>query len=166
MVQRTDASDTDTFRRYIEGHLAGAAVGHAVATRLAETHRGTDIGTTMDTLVEEIEEERAIVQSAIERLPAKPDLMRRAAKMVGGATAKAAALPFVPEPSLLEDLEALAVGIWGKRLLWGALRRADLPEGDFSDLPLDHLAEKAEHQEREVLRLREDLLVSAFPTDS
>jgi hypothetical protein len=166
MVRHEDAIDTDMFRRYLQGHLAGAAVGHAIATRLANEHRGTPLGDAMETLVQQIEDERATVDSALKRLPWKPDLLRRAGQMVGAAVARAGSLPLVPETSLLEDLEALAVGIWGKRLLWGALRRADLPEGNFSDLPLDRLSEAAEQQEVEVLRLREDLLAAVFSVEN
>jgi hypothetical protein len=120
----------------------------------------------MEKLAQQIEQERPTVESALARLPSRPDLIRRASQLIGAAGAKAGALPFVPEPSLLEDLEALSVGIWGKRLLWGALRRADLPEGNFSDLPLDRLSEAAEQQEREIVRLRENLLAAAFRGES
>jgi hypothetical protein len=166
MVRHEDAIDTDTFRRYLQGHLAGAAIGHAIATRLAEGHQGTALGEAMEALGRQIEQERATVDAALTRLPSKPDLLRRAAQVVGAAGARAGALPVIPQPSLLEDLEALAVGIWGKRLLWGALRRADLPEGNFTDLPLDRLSEAAERQEREIVRLREDLLAAAFPAEA
>jgi hypothetical protein len=167
VVQQRDAIDTDTFRRYLQDQLAGAAVGHAIATRLAETHSGTPVGTFMAQLAENIGDEQAIVETAIEQLPAKPDLIRRATKLAGGtARAVVGALPLLPEPSLLEDLEALAVGVWGKRLLWGALRRADLPEGRFQSIDFEHLSEEAEDQEREILRLREELLMAAFPSST
>jgi hypothetical protein len=154
--------DSDTFRRYLRDHAAGADVGLAIARRLAKAHPGTELGRAMEGIAGKIEAERATLQSAIDRLPAKPDLLRRAAGAVGAAGRFAGELPFVPEPSVLEDLEALAVGVWGKRLLWGALRRADLPEGDFSDLDLDGLSAAAEDQEKEILRLREAHLEHAF----
>ncbi|MEA2579970.1 MAG: hypothetical protein QOE83_862 [Actinomycetota bacterium] len=154
--------DTDTFRRYLQAHAAGADVGLAIARRLAKAHPGTELGRAMEEIAGKVQSERATLQSAIDRLPAKPDLLRRAAGAVGAAGRLAGELPFVPEPSLLEDLEALAVGVWGKRLLWGALRRADLPDGDFSDMDLDGLSAAAEEQEKRIIRLREDYLAHAF----
>jgi hypothetical protein len=161
-MSNQDAIDTDTFRRYLRDHAAGADVGLAIAQRLARAHPETELGRAMEGIAGKIQAERVTLQSAIDRLPAKPDLLRRAAGAVGAAGRLAGELPFVPEPALLEDLEALAVGVWGKRLLWGALRRADLPDGDFSDLDLDGLSVAAEEQEKEILRLREAHLECAF----
>jgi hypothetical protein len=63
-----------------------------------------------------------------------------------------------PAPMLVEDLEALAVGIWGKRLLWGAIARRAGVDPRLADVPVERLAESAEQQEIEVLRLRDDAI--------
>ena len=150
------------FHRYLQSHAAGADVALAVATRLAGKHAGTDVGTVLHTLAEDIRSEQQVVRDALERLPLQPDLLRRIFGVLGAAGRLAGSLPLVPEPSLVEDLEALAVGVWGKRLLWGALARVAESEGGFDGVDLDALAAKAEDQEREILRLRQDALSEVF----
>jgi hypothetical protein len=137
-------------------------VALAIATRLARTHQGTDTGAAMTGLADSIRSEQQVVRAAIERLPSHADLIRRAFGVIGAAGRLAGSLPLVPEPSLVEDLEALAVGVWGKRLLWGALARVAESEGGFDGVDLDALAAKAEDQEREILRLRQDALGEVF----
>jgi hypothetical protein len=154
--------DERELHRYLQDHASGSDVALAIATRLARAHTGTEIGSVMDTLAENIRSEQRVVRSAIDRLPFHPDPIRRAFGLVGAAGRLAGSLPFVPEPSLVEDLEGLAVGIWGKRLLWGALARVAASEGGFDGVDLDELAAKAEDQEREILRLRSDALEEVF----
>jgi hypothetical protein len=150
------------FHRYLQSHAAGSAVALAVADRLAGKHAGTETGTVMQALADDIRSEQQIVRDALERLPIQADLLRRAFGVLGAAGRLAGSLPLVPEPSLVEDLEALAVGVWGKRLLWGALARVAESEGGFDGVDLDALAAKAEDQEREILRLRQDALADVF----
>jgi hypothetical protein len=150
--------DERALSRYLQDHLAGSDAGLAIASRLAERHAGTDVGASMERLAGEIRSEQEIVRAAIGRLPTRPDPVKRAMGMIAAAGRLAGSLPFVPEPSIIEDLEALAVGVWGKRLLWGAMTRVAGSEGGFDDFDLDELAASAEDQEREILRLRQDAL--------
>ncbi|MGZ8631729.1 MAG: hypothetical protein ACXWZF_12310 [Actinomycetota bacterium] len=74
-----------------------------------------------------------------------------------------------PVPSLLEDLEALAVGVWGKRLLWGATARKAAEDRRLVDIEIERLVEMAEAQEIELLRLRDaelDTLMAQVPADA
>ena len=61
-------------------------------------------------------------------------------------TARRVVMP-EPVPSLLEDLESLAVGVWGKRLLWGALARRAMEDSRLADIEVEVLVEQAEAQE-------------------
>ncbi len=154
--------DQTQMRRYLEDHASGADVGLAIASRLEQAHRGTEIAAVMAKMSEDIRSERSIVTDALERLDAPPDLVRRAMGMVGSLGRIASSLPFMPEPSLLEDLEALAIGVWGKRLLWGALGRVQESEGGFDGIDLDELAAKAEEQEKQILALRQEAIVGVL----
>src|SRR5215210_2776398 len=158
--------DQTQLRRYLEDHVAGADVGLTIATRLERDHLGTETAAVMSRMSRDIRSERELVVDALRRLEAPRDPVRRAMGIVGSLGRHAASLPFVPGPSLLEDLEALAVGVWGKRLLWGALARVqestDIdPRGD-----LDGLAARAEEQERVIVRLRQDALVDLFDLET
>jgi hypothetical protein len=154
--------DDTQLRRYLEDHLSGADVALTIARRLERRHPGTPISTAMARLASDIRHERAIVSAALQRVDAPADPVRRAIGIVGSIGRLAASLPFMPEPSLLEDLEALAVGVWGKRLLWGAMGRVRESEGGFDGIDLDELATMAENQEREILALRQDAIVEVL----
>lgn len=154
--------DEAQMRKYLEDHVAGADVGLAIATRLERAHAGTEVGTAMGRMAVAIREERAVVAEAMGRLDAPPDLVRRAMGLVGSLGRLAGSLPFVPEPSLLEDLEALAVGVWGKRLLWGAIGRVQASEGGFDGIDVDELAARAEEQEKEILALRQGAIADVL----
>ena len=106
-----------------------ADVGLTTAARLEAIHPGTPVAEVMARLTtHDIRTERAIVSP---RSSASTRRSTRCAERWGSRIPRtlAALLPFMPEPSLLEDLEALAVGVWGKRLLWGALGRVRETEG-------------------------------------
>lgn len=154
--------DQTQLRRYLEDHVAGADVGLTIATRLEREHPGTEAATVMMRMSRDIRLERELVVDALRRLDAPMDPVRRAMGIVGSLGRRAASLPFVPGPSLLEDLEALAVGVWGKRLLWGALARVQESEGGFDGIDFDELSASAEEQERELLKLRQQAVVDVL----
>jgi hypothetical protein len=154
--------DHTQLRRYLEDHVSGADVGLRIASRLEHDHPGTEVAVVMARMTGDIRAERAVVVGALDRLDAPADPVRRAMGLVGSLGRLAASLPFVPGPSLLEDLEALAVGVWGKRLLWGALGRVQESEGGFDGIDLDALASAAEEQEKELLALRQEAIVEVL----
>ena len=81
-------------------------------------------------------------------------LTRSVGAMGGMLTWLRDAAPVGSAPTLLEDLEALAIGVWGKRLLWGTLARVAAYDPRLAVLDADRLAAQAETEEREILRLR------------
>ena len=154
--------DQTQLHRYLEDHLAGSDAALAIVTRRARRHPGTVIEDVMRRLGADIRRERAIVSAVLELVEAPADPVRRATGLVASLGRMAASLPFLPEPSLLEDLEALAVGVWGKRLLWGALARVQEAEQGFEGVDLDELSARTMEQERELLELRQEAIVEVL----
>lgn len=113
----------------------------------------------------QIEDEQRSLRTAIARLGgtvSSPGLVGQVLGLAAGlaSTARRVVMP-EPVPSLLEDLESLAVGVWGKRLLWGALARRAMEDTSLADIEIERLVEQAEAQELEILRLRDDELQPA-----
>ena len=110
----------------------------------------------------QIEDEQRALRTAISRLggmASGPGLLGQVMGLAAGlATAARRVVIPEPVPSLLEDLESLAVGVWGKRLLWGALARRAMEDARLADIEIEVLVEQAEAQEFEILRLRDDEL--------
>jgi hypothetical protein len=109
----------------------------------------------MRTLRTEIEEGQAAIRTALDVLREGESVLTRSVGVVGGVLMWLRdAAPIGNAPTLLEDLEALAIGVWGKRLLWGTVGRANIYDPRLAVLDADRLAAQAEAEERELLRLR------------
>ncbi|MEP6759360.1 MAG: hypothetical protein ABJB55_09210 [Actinomycetota bacterium] len=148
--------DTEALGSYLNDHLAGSEVGLRTAERLAaELEDGGD--GFLSHLCEEIRDEQALLRTTLDRLELDESLLKRSAGVAGGVLGWVRdAVPIGDTPTTLEDLEALAVGVWGKRLLWGTLARVAAHDERFADLDVDGLAARAEDQERALLGLRAD----------
>ena len=109
----------------------------------------------MRTLRTRIEEGQAAIRTALGLVDEGESVLKRSAGAVGGMLMWLRdAAPVGSAPTLLEDLEALAIGVWGKRLLWGTVARAATYDPRLAVLDAGRLAEQAEDEERELLRLR------------
>lgn len=149
--------DAKGFAGYLNDHLAGSEAALKVTDRLIGQHGDDEIGSFMRRFRDELEEERAAIRSALDLLDRDESMLARSVGIVGGLlTWVRDATPIGSAPPLLEELEALAIGVWGKRLLWGTVGRATAYDARFAALDADRLAEQAEAQERELLRLRAD----------
>lgn len=144
--------DDELLASYLDDHLAGAAVGIEIAERLAEAD---ELNEPMTSLTQQLNLDRAALQDIRSRLPVSDSVVKRTVGLVGGILAQVRdRSPLASSPSQMEDLEALAIGIWGKRLLWGTITRVASCDARFEDVDADLLAERAEEQEKTVLRLR------------
>jgi hypothetical protein len=147
--------DEKGFAGYLNDHLAGSEVALKVADRLLGEHADDAIGAFMRRFRNELEQERAAIRTALDLLDQDESMLARSVGIVGGLlTWVRDAAPIGNAPPLLEELEALAIGVWGKRLLWGTVARATAYDARFEALDADRLALQAEDQERELLRLR------------
>jgi hypothetical protein len=152
---------------YLADHHAGSVAGVELAKRMARSNRGTPMGQALDRLVGEIEADRVTLENVLaaagvqlsffkDRLAwtlekadrLKPNGLLRGSSALGR----------------LHELEALSLGVWGKRALWltlGKLREpARPPSFDF-----DALAKRAEAQFREIEELRIAAAAQAFADD-
>jgi hypothetical protein len=136
---------------YLNDHLAGSTGGLELVKRAAGEHDGTELGTFLHRLHAEIEEDRRVLEQLMEQLDVTSNPAKRAAAWAGEKAGRLklngelrGTSPLTP----LIELEALSMGIEGKRLLWLALTQVDgLPMGD------DRLAELVERADRQ----RQDL---------
>jgi hypothetical protein len=147
--------DEKSFAGYLNDHLGGSEAALKITERLVEQHAEDEVGAYMRTLRTEIEEGRAAIRTVLRLLDEGESVLTRSVGAVGGMLMWLRdAAPIGPAPTLLEDLEALAIGVWGKRLLWGTVARATIYDPRLAVLDADRLAAQAEAEERELLRLR------------
>ena len=147
--------DEKSFAGYLNDHLGGSEAALKITERLVEQHGEDEVGTYMRTLQKEIEEGQAAIRTALDVLGEGESVLTRSVGVVGGMLMWLRdAAPIGSAPTLLEDLEALAIGVWGKRLLWGTVARAAIYDPRFAVIDADGLAGQAEAEEKELLRLR------------
>ncbi len=137
---------------YLNDHLAGATGGAELVKRAARENEGNELGAFLAGLAKEIEEDRETLQSLMGELGVKPDRVKVAAgwaaEKAGRLKPNAQLLGYSPLSPLVE-LEALLIGITGKRGLWRALAEV-APDLGLERARFDELAARAERQREEV----------------
>jgi hypothetical protein len=143
---------------YLNDHLAGAEGALELLAHLEEAHAGTPVGDALRQLHDDIEADRQELKRLIERLDIDVSAPRKVSAWLGE---KAVQLKLQLDDKasgtlrLFEGLEALLVGIEGKRALWRALAIASEEVHELDGVDYDHLAQRAQeqHDRVEVLRL-------------
>jgi hypothetical protein len=107
---------------YLRDHLTGSDVALRVVHRLGSTHQGTEDGTSFRRLSKEFDEDRAVVRTLLTQLGASGRSITRAAGYASGTVLSVTAGGEPGDLSLLRTLEALAIGVQGKRCMWRALQ--------------------------------------------
>jgi hypothetical protein len=117
---RPDVDKRRAFAAYLRDHLTGADAAIRMVERLREAKRGSLEGALFASLYDQFCEERAVVEALLAALGASPVSMKRLAGRAAGAALKTADDGEPRDLSLFRRLEALAIGVQGKRCLWRA----------------------------------------------
>jgi hypothetical protein len=139
---------------YLEDHHAAGVAGSRLAARVAATTASERSEVDLSRVAQEIAEDLAALESLMRRLGAEPNTMKDTIARVGERLGRLKPNGRLRERSPLSDLlelEALAVGITGKRALWVSMRNTGLVPAE----ELDRLIERAEDQHRIVESARE-----------
>jgi hypothetical protein len=118
---------------YLNDHLAGSAAGVELARRMGDA-----------ALTKEIEEDRETLVDVMRRLEVDTDEARQALAWIGEKALR------VKPGGRLHDLEALSLGVEGKRLLWEALRHARADDPRLDGIDLAALSARAQSQRSRV----------------
>ena len=149
---------------YLNDHLAGSTGGIELARRIAGENQGTELGTFMEGLVREIGEDRHALDEVMRTfgVPANPAKTTAAwvGEKIGRLKFNGSLTGYTPL-SRFEELEALSLGLEGKRLMWVAFTDTPVSERIGRER-LDELARRAEQQRAGVERFRRDAAREAF----
>lgn len=114
----------DVLAIYLNDHLAGSVAALELIDTLAEQVSGQPLAQTLRGLRREVSADQETLRELIGRLDAGESNVKRAAAWLSekaGRVKLALAAREHPALARLEGLEALAMGIQGKRGLWRAL---------------------------------------------
>ena len=145
--------DDRLLRIYLNDQLALGVLWREVARRSARSNRGTETGDALARVADGIAEDVATFEEIMRSLGIRRSLLKPAlaiaAERLGRLKLNGRLLSYSPL-SRFTELDFLAMGIEGKKILWANLRefadiRARLPDVDF-----DHLIERADRQRAEL----------------
>jgi hypothetical protein len=150
------------FGIYLNDHLAGSVVGSRLARRIAKHNEGNHYGSEASKLAEEIEQDKATLESLMDRLDVRKKKFRRVAAAVtetaGRLKPNGKVVGYSPLSRVIE-LEGLTIGITGKLELWQSLKATGERVEGFD---ADELIGRAEDQRDRVSALRLQAAREAF----
>jgi hypothetical protein len=141
--------DQNLLAIYLQDHLAGATVGVELARRAASENAATALGEILESLKDEIEDDRASLNTIMSVLEISPDRLKNAAGWAGekaGRLKLNGRLTSYSPLSPVVELEALIAGVNGKRALWRALRRLADDDPRLQADQLEELLARADRQ--------------------
>ena len=148
---------------YLNDHFAGSVAAIELLDDLIEHHPAHRLARFFRGLREEIVADQETLQEIIDKTGASGSGVRRATAWLAEKVGRAK-LGFIGEDGvgLLQALEALLLGVTGKRLLWRSLaaissNAIELQGIDFADLEL-RATQQLEKLENERLQLSREVL--------
>jgi hypothetical protein len=156
----------DALVSYLRDHLSGADSAIQVVEHLCRTHASAEDRRLFERLAREFRDDRAVVRELVEQLGASPHSLKRA---IGAASGNVLASMSGGRPgdlSLWRTLEALAIGVQGKRCLWTALRNIHVAPWALTPGHFAHLEAKAINQFEAIEERRRALAGPTFVTSA
>jgi hypothetical protein len=155
--------NTDRLLTHANDHLAGSVTALEMIEHLREATAGSELGRFLDGLHGEITQDQEVLRDLIHRLGGTQSAVKKAAGWLAQKMTQANLAVTNPDEDKLElfqSLEALPLGILGKRALWQALSAPDDPAVPLTPRELARLTQRAEHhharvEERRVRAARE-----------
>jgi hypothetical protein len=165
MATPTRQIDTGMLGIYMNDQLAAGVIWREVARRSAGSNEGTPLGEAVERVAKQIAEDVATFERIMDRLGIGRSRVKASlavvAERAGRLKLNGRLFGYSPLSRFVE-LDFLAAGIEGKRILWGNLRDfADLATR-LPDVDFDHLIERAERQRAELEPFRAQAGREAF----
>jgi len=134
---------------YLNDQLALGVAGRELARRAQRENAGTELGPFLQRLAVEVTEDVDTLERIMERLGVPLSPVKRplalVAERVGRLKPNGRLRGYSPLSRFLE-LESLALGLDGKKLLWSNLRDLAGVGGRLGDVEFDALIERAQKQ--------------------
>jgi hypothetical protein len=142
---------------YLNDHLAGSSAALEILDHLEAVHAERDLGPFVAPLRAEVAADRQELAALMSRLDVAESRTRKASAWFAEKLAELKLRLDDPAGGalrLLEALEALSLGIEGKRGLWGALATAAEDAPALQGVDYTRLGRRAEEQRGQVEALR------------
>ncbi|HEY4305384.1 MAG TPA: hypothetical protein VGM82_12990 [Gemmatimonadaceae bacterium] len=150
---------------YLNDHLAGAVAALEMIAHLQSAHADILDPDTLGRVEEEVEADRATLESLMERLGITQSRTRRAAGWLAERASRLKLAVDDPKDGALrafETIEIVSLGIEGKISLWQSLAAAASSDPVLSGVDYDALIARARDQRRTVETLHADAARTAL----
>jgi hypothetical protein len=138
---------------YLNDQLALGVAGRELARRAASENTGTELGAFLERLAREVAEDVDVLEAVMQRLEIPLSRVKRplalVAERVGRLKPNGQVRGYSPLSRFLE-LESLALGLDGKKLLWANLRDVAKVGDRLTDVDFGALIERAARQREEL----------------
>jgi hypothetical protein len=152
---------------YLRDQYALGVVWRELARRAEQNNRGSELGQTLGRVASEIAEDVGTFEAIMHRLSVRPNPVKTsiafAAERLGRLKLNGRLRTYSPLSRFVE-LEMLAMGIEGKKVLWTTLRDLAGLADRLPDIDFDDLMERADRQRAELEPLRGQAGRDAFRT--
>jgi hypothetical protein len=148
----------DALGTYLNDHLAGSVSAVELVERVIKENEGQLLGRRLEEVLKEIRKDQEVLRDLIERAGSRENTLKKASAWLAekaGRVKLGTGDP--PDLARMEALEALTMGIQGKRAMWRALRVVVNKHPSLYGLDLDLLERRAveQHDRVEQWRLEE-----------
>jgi hypothetical protein len=141
---------------YLNDHLAGSVGAIEMIERVIRENEGQPIAAMLARELEVIKDEQGILRDLIERAGTRENAFKKAGAWLAekAGRVKLGGTDETGELARMEMLEALALGIHGRRGMWRALREVVGKYPELYGLDLDRLERQATEQHDRVEQMR------------
>ena len=137
--------ENDQLAGYLNDHLAGSVGAVELLEHLVSTHKKEPVEQFCRELLAEVKADQAELKAMMDALDISEGAMRKAGAWITEKISRAK-LSLEGEGSLEQGLEALVLGITGKKLLWRALAAVQRDWPQLQSFDLARLERRANEQ--------------------
>ena len=150
---------------YLNDHLAGSVAAIKLLDRLIDNHKGHRLEKFLVDLREDIHADQEVLQNLMRKLDIEQSSVRKAGAWIAETIGQAKIALSGDSVGLLQAMEALALGVTGKKLLWRALRTVEAELSQLQGIDLSRLERRAADQFERVEKERLHLSREAFTNE-
>ena len=161
-MSEKESPGRERLHTYLNDHLAGSVAAIELLDFVIEHHSGDRFAKTFRDWRDEIRADQATLRNLIRKLGAEESALRKAGAWVAEKFSRLKVGDMDDSAGLLQALEALALGITGKRLLWRSLAAISPDYPALQGTDLSELEKRAHDQFERVETLRLEMARETF----
>jgi hypothetical protein len=150
---------------YLNDHLAGSVAAIELLDHLIKEQTGQSLEKFLVDLRNDVHADQEVLQNLIRKLGLEESSVRKAGAWIVEKIGQAKIALSRDSVGLLQALEALALGVTGKKLLWRALRTIEAELTQLQGIDLSRLEQRAADQFERLEKERLHLSREAFTNE-